>query len=396
MRLDLEDLQTPARVAVESGVSVERPAINLPVLPGFEMCTNFIDSKLERDAHFVDTGDFRLNINDDDNGADLLAGLKDTDFYPRLFDTIFTNNIRPSPYYLQYGGKFGYPEWDSSDIEFKFYIQTRCDDTTKVASHWRMLPANRRYMLVIGDVEREDDDDTDHFTEAKEACSSNNRAEYRFTVDIWNTGDDFTEWPLTQYNMLDAEVIYNQDSQVRARIGHVEFDGKLGTLLGGTSQKAYWVVDVTFVDKQDYIVTARRNGGGSGRRSCDVSLNGGRDGFCGHTFWWAFDDIWEDLDQQQKMHNLPSSDDGFVLITSVSSSDNGELLAAYNGGDLHDPLADENADFGREKYFQERFTWNSDDHKTTRVMPVVACGLFNKVWKSKCCKTGTAKAETEG
>lgn len=388
MRLDLEDLQTPQRVSVESG-TVDRPPILLPVAPGMDMCTNFINSKLERDAHFIDEGDFRLS--NDENGADLLAGLADADLYPSLFFKKFTDHIRPSPYYLQYNGKFGYPEWDSDDVEYKFYIQTLCDDTTKVVSHWRNLPANRRYMLVVGDVERENDDDTDHFTKASEACSKDNKVEYRFTIDIWNTGDDFTEWPHTKFNMMDAEVIYHEDSQVRARIGDVEFEGKLGKILGGSSsQKAYWVVDVTFVDKQDYIVTDRKAVlETDDRKAC---LGGGaRDGFCGHTFWWAFEEIWEDLNQQAKMHSLPSSEDGFLLITKVENK-----KVSYNGdGKLYDPLADKAATVGTEKYFQQRFSWSSEDHKTTRVMPVVACGLFNKVWKSKCCAKGN-KPESEG
>lgn len=393
MRLDLEDVRS--KVAPESS-NGERLPISLVVAVGREKCTNFIDSKLDRDAHFVAKGDLLSN----ENGDILSSTTKGYYAYFEPFRTYLTQNTH------HVRETFNYVAWSKDDTSYKFYLQQLTDDTTRYASHWRNLPANRMYALVVGQVERANDDDTDHFTEAKEACEDNVRVEMQLLIDQWATGDDLTEWPSesNSLTMAQHEVIYNQDSTVYARIGDIKLDGQVGSLLGKSSaQKAYWILDITHVDRLDLTV--------SGAKFKNTAL-GVRDGngFARGTWWWAFEgDHHKDVDVQSEWISNSRSSQFLCLVTDIGaakskiSTDRGnnvdvtkgeatmDACLGYNGASCQTDISE----CGTQNLFGQEWTWSDKTHKASRVMPVVACGLFNKVWKSKSC-IRNIKSEKEG
>lgn len=396
MRLDLDDLRGSTSPESNNG---KRLPISLVVAVGREKCTNFIDSKLDRDAHFLKEGDFL--INDIGNTLDTLAETT-TGYYAyfKNFRTYLTQNTH------HVRNTFNYVAFDS--VEYKFYLQQLSDDTTRYASHFRDLPANRMYALVVGQVERGDDDDTNHFTEAREACTGDVKIEMQLLIDQWATGDDLTAWPseATTKPMHNSEVIYSEDSTVYARIGNIKLDGQVGTLLGKSSaQKAYWILDITYVDRLDLVVSNpiadKRLSGGAGVRD-------GK-GFTRGTWWWAFEgDHHTDIDVQADWIRDSRSNSYLCLIT-----DTGKLAETIKDGPKnptqHDSLPyDADGDrcvsynngkkctCGNQNLFGEEWTWSDSTHRASRVLPVVACGLFNKVWKSKSCLRNIKKGESQG
>merc|ERR1719198_259021 len=107
MRLDLDDLR--GSTAPESN----RLPISLVVSVGREKCTNFIDSKLERDAHFLSEGDFLTN----EIGNTLAQTTTGYYAYFRNFRTYLTQNTH------HVRNTFKYVAWSKDDVEYKFYLQ---------------------------------------------------------------------------------------------------------------------------------------------------------------------------------------------------------------------------------------------------------------------------------
>jgi len=183
---------------------------------------------------------------------------------------------------------FPFPVWDSGKVKFRIMIRQFEDDTSKMWAEYRKIPARRIYLVVVGKVEHSDESSReDEAWEPQWACDGSTLITYRFIIDLFKTGDDFTKWPHAEFSMGDHPHIGNEDSVVNVRKGEHNFDGSLLTELAkDKDRKGFWILDATYVDYVDFVI------GDSG-----AALK--KDGYIDHTFWKVFGSAFKDLHEQR-------------------------------------------------------------------------------------------------
>lgn len=258
---------------------------------------------------------------------------------------------------------FFYPSWDDDEVKFNFHLTQYDTEKTHVAGHFVNLPARRVYIIVVGSVEhsRESDRREDDW-KPKYACSGDTRISPKYIIDTFKTGDDLSEYPLAERQFLDYPVIGHPESTVNSRKTDYEINGEVLTKLSKTAdRKAFWIRDATYIDYVDKFVT--------------VSLAGKDKNSL--TFWSALDECRDDLSHQDDyLHNK----DKMPIFNSkpqATLADNEEPDPAH-------------IKFG--PFFGEH-NWDSDEDISVQILPVVVCGLFDKVWPNKSCRK--AKSESE-
>lgn len=459
MRLDLDDLSSPA-VNDESTVQEAGHGPSLKIRTGNDQCTMMIDSdeKSKHDAHFITSGDQKRlpycnpskNPDYDKTGVDI----------HHWYDSFMVNMEYRSqnPYRLQ-GGEI--PIWDRDDVKFRLRIE-QIASNSHIDTEFYGVPANRGYMIFLGTVEKDSSDHDQPLTKAMEACSKGAKIEYKYIIDIWKTGDDHTKWPKTNLAMGDAEAISNIRSRVYARRGKWIFQGKLLEEMGKKKmQKAYWIVDITYIDYQDFIM-------GDFQPEFKKKLHLTKKGSMHpRTFWGALGkDKFESLSDQKKVFRTKAKEGGIWLVTHLPSltaalpyrfeywreslryyrkweefanetTDNAydqmrregtkhnnwrrhevEDLPYYNGPEPERPTTAPSfwkdtylltrdyieTDLSQDSFKElkrvgehtliEEYVWDDDKKPTGKMFPVVACGIFSKVWKVKSCSP--KKNEGEG
>lgn len=268
--------------------------------------------------------------------------------------------------------KFPYPEWDKAKVKFFFSLTQYDTDKTVLNAKFEKLPARRQYMIVIGTVEhaRQSDKRSDEW-KPKYACSGDTLLTYRYMVDIFRTGDDFTAWPLVDIPLGDFPIVGNVDSTVNSRSSEdVEIDGGLLSVLARTSdRKAFWILDATYMSYAGRVISFLGN---------DKPMDGD---FVDGTFWSAIDNSWKDSDKQK---------DYFGDATKLQVIEN---VANNCDAVTDDATIAQCVKYSQDAFFSQ-YTWNSQ--VAPQALPVVACGLFNKVWPTKLCRKRKSESEARG
>lgn len=166
----------------------------------------------------------------------------------------FADGKRGSTKYNQYFSGLTYytdvPRWQ--DVEYCVTMFQK-NDYTYLGSWYKKVPAGRFYWFIVGYVET-DEESMEVISKNKDACSGETIMRWKYILDAFHSGDDFTKLP-TENNIDDLKPS-DPDSIINTRQGKGKFLGKvLVHMARWHSRKAFWFIDSTtveFVDRPAY------------------------------------------------------------------------------------------------------------------------------------------------
>lgn len=150
-----------------------------------------------------------------------------------------------------YFGRLSYytdvPRWQ--EVTYCVTITQR-NDKTLVASWFKQVPAGRLYWFVVGYAEY-DEESKEEISKNKDACDGEIIMRWKYILDIFKTGDDFTDMPTE--NLIEDLKPSAEDSVVNTRSGKWKYNGKaLLHMARWHARKAFWVIDATAVEFVDH------------------------------------------------------------------------------------------------------------------------------------------------
>jgi len=197
---------------------------------------------------------------------------------------------------------FPFPLWDNDDTKFRIQLR-QYPDKTVMTSEFRNIPARRLYIVIIGEAEEAEDSSRKRGEWTPEtACDGETQITYTYIIDIFLTGDDFTNdaWPKVKYNMGEHRHIGDESSYVNVRKGEKKFEGEMLSELGKSRErKGFWILDATYVDYVDRVI------GDSGERLRGKKVKDTE--YVSHTFWETFKGNFKDIDDQEKAFKNPEN-----------------------------------------------------------------------------------------
>lgn len=224
------------------------------------------------------------------------------------------------------------PSW--KNVEYCITIRQQ-NDKTHVTSFWEKLPASRFYLAIVGYVQYDEDDEEDQeISENKDACNGDVVMTWKYLIEMFQSGDDFTKLPTERTNVDDAP--YSKEgSIVHYRKGKNKFTGKLLEHMSRwRARKAFWVVDGTLLEAAADVPSGHITDDGILYTPDSISL--GVTDFGMDRFFWYSSSAFEgakvqEVSNRNSFWDVMSSDDYAAFKNQKKALFDGDISDAKDG-----------------------------------------------------------------
>lgn len=360
-----------------------------------------------------DSSDDQVPENDDSPAAAIVAPvtvrstctvkrcLRDKHFHiveeavlPSWYSTYMTamtgktmNTINKDFTYHYFNNENDVPLWKHDDVDFCFQLH-QVGDKTHYSSYFMKIPANRRYFLVAGTVRYADEEADKHPETHEDACDGDVQIHYKFIMDFWRTGDDYTKFPTAPKadSYIDDYPHTHKKSVVNYREGQWEFSGKLLLYIyKWHNRQAYFVVDVTLLELADDNVASVPTLNYKQILAKNIDPKEPAVGF-----WVAMDesDSFTDIKSEQRVRLFGKQKQTRRGVNTIV----GVKFLSQAVDPITTDIDERKKIAAQQPSLSKLFQYN----KPMFLLPIVACGIFAKDFpRPKNCE-GKAKPEREG